>query len=40
MRLVSLMPMPTPKVQGADEIAYRCDRCKVELKRVTKRLRR
>jgi hypothetical protein len=40
MRLVSLSPMPAPKVQGADEIVYRCERCKVELKRVTKRLRR
>jgi hypothetical protein len=40
MRLVSLMPMPAPKVQGADEIIYRCDGCKVELKRVTKRLQR
>jgi DNA-directed RNA polymerase subunit RPC12/RpoP len=40
MRLVSLMPMPKPKVQGADEIVYRCERCKVELKRITKRLRR
>jgi hypothetical protein len=38
MRLVSLMP--TPKVQGVDEIIYRCDRCKVEFKRVTKRLPR
>jgi hypothetical protein len=38
MRLVSLSPMPAQKVQGADEILYRCERCKVELKRVTKRL--
>jgi len=37
MRLISLMPMPLPRVQGADEIAYRCECCKVELKRVTKR---
>jgi uncharacterized protein with PIN domain len=40
MRLVSLMPMPVPRVQGADEIVYRCERCKVELKRVTKREKR
>jgi hypothetical protein len=40
MRLILLTPMPIPKAQGADEIAYRCERCKVELKRVTKRQRR
>ena len=35
MRLLSLTP--TSKGKIADELAYRCEACKIELKRMTKR---
>jgi DNA-directed RNA polymerase subunit RPC12/RpoP len=36
MRLVAIMPTPKTVPTQADEITYRCDKCKVELKRLSK----
>lgn len=36
MRLVAIMPTPKTVPSQADEITYRCDKCKVELKRLSK----
>jgi hypothetical protein len=36
MRLIAVLPAPTER--RADEVHYRCELCKVDLKRITKRL--
>jgi DNA-directed RNA polymerase subunit RPC12/RpoP len=38
MRLVAIMPTPTTVPSQADETTYRCDKCQVELKRLSKPL--